>query len=116
MKKLIIAILLVFPMSALGGEVVKGLYISAFERSEFIPCGSKESWWLTGPVFLKIESFIKENSLRGQKSDWHPNKPVYVELIGIKSKKGKYGHMGAYTNEFTAFKALKIDTENACPK
>ena len=116
MKKLIIAILLVFPMSALGAEVVKGLYISAFERSEFIPCGSKESWWLTGSVFSEIESFIKENSLRGQKSDWYPNKPVYVELVGIKSKKGKYGHMGAYTNEFTASKALKIDSENDCPK
>ena len=97
-------------------EVFKGLYVSAFERSDFMPCGVGEHWWLQGRVFSEIEEFIKNNSLRSNEGDWQPNTPVYIEVVGIRSEKGEWGHMGLYQYELSAPELVDISVTNKCPK
>lgn len=117
MKNVILFILLLIASGSLSAqEVYKGLYVSSFERSDFMPCGSNEHWWLQGSVYSEIEEFIKENSLRSNDGDWYPNIPVYIEVVGKKSGKGEWGHMGAYQYEFNTTELVDISAINKCIK
>lgn len=64
----------------------RGHYTFGFEVSEFRPCGSDERWWVTN-------------------GDWREklNNPQYnehyLEVEGVVSERGRYGHRGAYDRE-----------------
>ena len=115
MKNFILLVsMIIMPSTLSAQEIVQGLYVSAFERSDFMPCGLEEHWWLHGAVYSEIEKFIIENSLRKNGGDWNPNLPVYIEVVGTKSKKGKWGHLGAYQHEFKATRLVSISVNNKC--
>ncbi len=97
-------------------ESYKGLYVSAFERSDFMPCGVDEHWWLQGSAYSEIEEFIKKNSLRSGEGDWNPNTPVYIEVAGTITAKGEWGHMGSYQHELNATELIDISVANKCTK
>ena len=115
MKNLVLYFCIMFVSFGLHAqETYKGLYVSAFERSDYMPCNSDEHWWLQGSVYSTIEKFIKDNSLRSGDGDWNPNVPVYIEVVGSKSNKGKWGHMGAYQYELNATDLIEISATNKC--
>ena len=107
-------LLLIASESLNAQEIFKGLYVSAFERSDFIPCGKDEHWWLQGQAYSEIEDFIVKNSLRSGEGDWNPNAPVYIEVVGTRSKRGEWGHMGAYKHELNAIELVDISATNKC--
>ena len=114
-NKLLIALCIASTPSMMNAqELVKGMYVSAFERSDFIPCGADEHWWLTGDAYSDIEKFIHENKLRRTEDDWYPNVPVYLEVRGTKSKKGEWGHLGAYQRELSTIKLVLIKVDGSC--
>ena len=102
-------------ISVADEDVVKGTYVSAFERSDFMPCKGDEHWWLSGNVFAKIETFIAEHHLRKPKANWEANRPVYIEVKGLISEKGRWGHLGMYQREIHANELLAINTLSLCP-
>ena len=115
MKNLILYLCIMFVSGSLHAqETYKGLYVSAFERSDFMPCNSNEHWWLQGSVYSMIEEFIKDNSLRSGDGDWNPNSPVYIEVVGSKSNKGMWGHMGAYQYKLNAMELVEVSATNKC--
>lgn len=95
-------------------ETFKGLYVSSFERNDFMPCNSAEHWWQSGKAYSKIEEFIKSNSLRSDKGDFHPNVPLYIEVVGTVSEKGQWGHMGRYEREIKSIELIDISASNKC--
>ena len=74
-----------------GPRQFSGSYSYGFEVSKFVPKGSNDMWWLSGSVpCLAI----------GQ--------PMYLELQGALSSKGRYGHLGAYSRE------LQVNSVSVC--
>lgn len=80
-------------------EVIAGRLSFGFEVSAFKPCGVDEVWWVSGPETL----FRQYNEIADTEYE-----EVYARLRGVKSKKGEYGHLGAYQREFSVSEALVI--------
>ena len=80
-------------------EEIEGRLSFGFEVSAFKPCGVEEIWWVSGP-----ESLFRQYN---ETADTEYEK-VYARLKGVKSKKGAYGHMGAYQREFAVSEALVV--------
>ena len=95
-------------------ELIKGMYVSSFERSDFRPCGVDEHWWLSGDAYSEIEKFILKHKLRKTEDDWYPNSPVYIEVHGTMSESGKWGHLGTYQRELSATKLVVIKADGDC--
>jgi hypothetical protein len=70
----------------------RGRYSVGFEKREFVPCGSRERWWATGPLAASLAATIPGE--RGEGT-------IFVEWSGTKSPRGHYGHLGQYDREFT---------------
>ena len=66
-----------------------------FEISEFKPCGIDEVWWVgTFPEGEQIE---------------FETTPQYLEVFGMVTPKGTYGHLGAYKREIHIHEILVRD-------
>ena len=72
-------------------QLFKGYYVSGFERSEFRP---RQRWWLSGAI--EGCPFLDFNQKR-----YSPWRQTYLELKGVLSPPGQYGHLGAYNRELT---------------
>jgi len=80
----------------------RGLVSFGFEVEGFSPCGSAESWWVTGvPVELRqtYQAAVGFNYV-----------PVYVVVEGTLGEPGSYGHLGAYQREIRITRLVEIDT------
>ncbi len=79
-----------------------GTFRYGFEVISFEPCNSDEVWWLNGdavPMALlrtRYEALTKKME------------PVYVQLRGLISERGFYGHMGGYQREFYLQDVLEV--------
>lgn len=71
---------------------VTGTYRFGFETSVLEPCGLDEAWWVTNPEIL-AEQYVNITNA--------PYELVFVSVAGAKSPPGSYGHLGAYSREFT---------------
>lgn len=72
---------------------VHGTYQSGLEVSAFLPDGTSERWWVSRGK-LDQQSMADLNArAQGIRVD--------VELKGVASDRGEYGHMGLYQREFT---------------
>lgn len=80
-------------------EMIAGRLSFGFEVSAFKPCGVDEIWWVSGPESL----YRQYNEIADTEYE-----EVYARLRGVKSKKGEYGHLGAYQREFTVSQVLVI--------
>jgi len=91
------------PASASTPEprLFKGYYVAGFERSEFRPASDLEQrWWLSGGI--ENCPFLDFNQERYGPL-W---RQTYLELQGILSPPGQYGHLGAYERELTIVKTI----------
>ena len=71
-----------------------GHYTYGFEVSSFMPCGSSERWWVSAET----------RGLRTQLGERAGT--VYAEVRGEISKRGSYGHLGAYSRELTVLEVV----------
>ena len=82
-------------------ELRQGYVFFGFETSAFQPCGDAEQWWLAGDADVMGElgqAFASVRETLGAR--------LYVEVRGVLSREGSYGHMGAYPREFHVTEVL----------
>lgn len=72
----------------------EGAFTYGFEIIAFKPCNSDEVWWLNGEVAAMRELRTRYEALTKK------TEPVHVQLRGLVSERGIYGHMGGYQREF----------------
>jgi hypothetical protein len=84
------------PTATLGGDPkdYTGTFTYGFEVMAFKSCNSDELWWLNGDVDAMIELRTRYAALTKKME------PVHVQLRGLISERGNYGHMGSYQREF----------------
>ena len=88
------------PPAASPLQTFQGYYVSGFERNEFRPESDLEQrWWLSGA----IEGCAFLNFDQERYSPW---RQTYLELQGVLSPPGQYGHLGAYSRELTIIKTV----------
>jgi hypothetical protein len=88
------------------GEFV-GHYSFGFETSSFDACGEDESWWVTGDLGEDVREFL----LTDPAFEPDPAFPVrsgriYMELVGQLSRRGTFGHLGAFPREIRVLEVL----------
>jgi hypothetical protein len=84
------------PTATLGGEPkdYTGTFRYGFEVIAFKPCNSDEVWWLNGDAAAMKDLRTRYEALTKKME------PVHVQLRGLISERGIYGHMGGYQREF----------------
>ena len=83
-----------------------------FEEAAFRPCNSDEQWWITGgDVVGEMQSRYNDLGVA-----WY--EPVYAKLKGDRSRKGQFGHLGAYQREFDVSDIVEIRLleQGECPR
>lgn len=71
---------------------VRGTYQFGLEVSSFQPDGTDERWWVSRRKL--DEQSMAELNTRAQGTR------IALELKGVASDRGQYGHMGLYQREF----------------
>jgi hypothetical protein len=101
-------------LTACGGrsELRQGYVVFGFETSAFQPCGDAEQWWLTGDTDVMGEldrALLAVDETTGAR--------LYVEVRGVLSREGNYGHLGAYPREFHVTEVVQArpEMEGDCP-
>jgi len=107
----------------LGAERREGPFtgIGGFgrEAQAFLPCGLSQKWWLDfdarSPELDEVLAEQEEADLSarlencGRKTGLVGcDKWVYLELDGIPSGLGQYGHLGVYSRELRVEKVLRV--------
>ena len=92
------------PTATLGGEPqdYAGTFRYGFEVISFEPCNSNEVWWLNGEAAAMTKLRTRYEALT------KTMQPVYVQLRGLISERGFYGHMGGYQREFYLQDVLEV--------
>ena len=67
-----------------------GTYYLRFERSDFRPTGTKETWWFQGKVPCTPDPASNR-----------PYSLVYIEVHATLSDEGSFGHLGSYSRQIT---------------
>ncbi len=97
-------------LAACGGppqpELHQGFFGYGFETSSFRPCNANEAWWVQGEGDIMQGLLAQYDAVAPQ-----PYGEVYVELRGTLSEPGTYGHLGAYTREFTVTEVVSVGGE-----
>jgi hypothetical protein len=78
---------------------VSGVLRLGFETSALDPCSSGQSWWVTNSDIL-VDRYEAVADFPGQ--------AVFVSVVGVKSKPGRYGHLGAYVREFEVTEVREV--------
>ena len=76
-------------------EARRGYVVVGFETSAFQPCGDAERWWLSGDTDVMGElqdAFASMGETAGSR--------LFVDVRGVLSREGSYGHLAAYPREF----------------
>jgi hypothetical protein len=88
----------------LGGEPQEysGSFTYGFEVISFKPCNSDEVWWLNGEAAAMSDLRTRYAAIT------KTMQPVHVQLRGLISERGIYGHMGGYQREFYLKDVLEV--------
>jgi hypothetical protein len=96
-----------------------GYYRSSFEISSFVPCGCDlepehgAGYWLTPTAGSGLSETY--SPLRDTSDPFNPGLTVYVRFEGSYSKRGTFGHMGAYPREVTVDRLIELKPDGVCP-
>ena len=92
------------PTPTLGGEPkdYTGSFTYGFEVVSFKPCNSDEVWWLNGDAAPLTELRTRYEALTRKMGS------VHVQLRGLISERGIYGHMSGYQREFYVQEVLDV--------
>jgi hypothetical protein len=87
---------------ASGSGVFRGAYLAGFELSDFYVEGANEVWWIEPGDW---QAYLQETA---ESADRGCCGPIYVELEGVLSADGSYGHLGIYHRELTVARVLAV--------
>lgn len=95
--------------SSPGTRQYEGYYLSSFELSSFVPCGSGRRPGAGAGLWLTWEEPGTAPGLTGS--------PVFVRVEGTLHTENRsgYGHLSAYSGELTVHRLLSIDRDGRCP-
>ncbi|CAG0980838.1 hypothetical protein GPROT1_02269 [Gammaproteobacteria bacterium] len=79
-----------------------GTFTYGFEVVAFKPCNSDEVWWLNGEVTAMKDLRTRYEALTRKME------PVHVQLRGLISERGNYGHMGGYQRQLYVLELLDV--------
>ena len=80
-----------------------GLVTFGFEVSGFSPCDREEGWSVTGPAAKEL--FGKYSEVVASGTEYVP---AYARVRGELSRRGEYGHLGAYDREIEVREVLEV--------
>jgi hypothetical protein len=89
------------------------------EAQAFLPCGLSQEWWLEFDArWPELDKALAEQDKTDLSARWEDcdrktglfgcDKWVYLELDGIASVPGRYGHMGSYSRELRVKRVLRV--------
>ena len=92
------------PTATLGGEPkdYTGTFTYGFEVISFKPCNSAEVWWLDGDAAAMTDLRTRYEAIT------QTMQPVHVQLLGLLSERGIYGHMGGYQRQLYVQDVLEV--------
>lgn len=117
------------PDAASRGAEAKfsGLVAFGRETQAFISCGGSEAWWLElefrEPELDRLLEQQKERDLEKRLDECERTTALpdcdrwaYVELAGVLSSRGRFGHMGGYPRELRPLKFSRVvqDVPSTC--
>ena len=103
-----------------------GLYLAGFEMSAFSPCDGDEIWWLDTSADINKQFWDQIEALRNDFITEYKLDPelyispnYFLRASGLLSKRGQYGHLGAYDRAFTVteyskLKVASLEEESHC--
>jgi len=105
--------------AAVLGKKFSGIGGFGREAQAFLPCGLSQEWWLEFDArWPELDRVLAEQekvdlSSRFAECDrktglFGCDKWVYLELDGVPSEPGRYGHMGWYSRELRVTKLLRV--------
>lgn len=115
MKFLILLFLIFISCEYTSTKRLKGLYVSGFEMSKFVPLNdSTEQWWLTGGNLYEIEEKLKLDSIV---FDGYKKRYLLLDIQGKISSKiipgtGGYGHFSKYDRKIDVIKVFSIKLDS----
>jgi hypothetical protein len=77
----------------------RGTYVVGDERMAFEPCGQHEQWWVGFSPEARRE--LEQSKISGW-GRWN------LRVSGTRSKKGAYGHLGAYPRVLTVEHVIEV--------
>ncbi len=84
--------------------IFRGIYTLAFEQSTFQPDGSKCRWWMVGDIDALLFTLGTGRSYAGSSAR--------VEVEGLLSVPGRYGHRGGARRELRVSRLLSAQQES----
>jgi hypothetical protein len=88
----------------------RGIYIAGWEASSFRACSHSDYWWMSGEIGPIFDA-VPRNPETLQTAT-----AAYVHVRGRRSKRGSYGHLGAFRYELVVSEVLDVsaDTLRQC--
>jgi hypothetical protein len=77
----------------------RGHYSTGFEESAFHPCGSAEVWW------VDVDEKAEPQWSRAMAAH---DRLSYVEWRGVRTGKGRYGHLGQYSRDLRVVDVTRV--------
>jgi len=84
----------------------RGIYFVGWEASVFRGCFAREGWWMSGELGPIFDALPPESQ-----PPWEA--AAYVHVRGTRSKRGEYGHLGAYRYELVVDEVLEVSADTA---
>jgi hypothetical protein len=78
--------------------VYRGHYTKGFEINDFVLCGGSQRWWVTGDEMPLIKALTSPAGMVGG--------TIYAEVRGHLTRRGSFGHLGAYPHELVVERVL----------
>jgi|ERR1041385_8696561 hypothetical protein len=78
--------------------VYRGRYTKGFEINDFVVCGGSQRWWITGDEMPLIKAVTSPAGMVGGS--------IYAEVRGHLTRRGNFGHLGAYPHELVVERVL----------
>ena len=92
-----------------GDQEYRGRYTFGFEVGGFVPCGSRQAWWVDGDLggIQALTDTAQQFAPRPETFSMRSG-TVYARVRGVLSDSGAYGHLSAYGRKLRVNAVLDV--------